>query len=103
MINSKNIKDLLHKKSNEDLIEIYETAVGDADIFEVSEVIKLAVQDDTIAYLIDTFQQIEQLSPFAKYIYQPAYYKDWKTADEVADLLTEQEWIYLFNNAGIED
>lgn len=106
-LTEKQAQAIFEKASTTDLLEIFdEIRPEEEEIMDIETYItEFLTEPDDIRDFIENIQDNSKVDITDSYIYIATYYSDWKTADEVEDLLTQEVWVMFIQDyyADIDD
>ena len=105
-LTEKQAQAIFEKASTTDLLEIFDEIRPEEEIMDIETYItEFLTEPDDIRDFIENIQDNSKVDITDNYIYIATYYSDWKTADEVEDLLTQEVWVMFIQDyyADIDD
>ena len=105
-ITEKQAQEIFEKASTTDLLEIFDEIRPEEEIMDIETYItEFLTEPDDIRDFIENIQDNSKVDITDNYIYIATYYSDWKTVDEIEELLAQEVWVMFIQDyyADIDD
>ena len=98
-LTDKQAQAIFEKASTNDLLEIFDEIRPEEEIMDIDTYLRdYLTETGDLRDFIDTIQGNSNINIMDNFIYIATYYEDWTSADEVEDLLTQDQWIMFIQD-----